>query len=86
MRPEGEVDAFQRHSEGETAEPSDGLDVGMRVGGGPGFSLGWLGRSSFRRENRKDGQVWGDEGVGTGSSMLGLSRRGGSFASQVYCL
>ena len=29
--------------EGETAEPGDGLDVGMRVGGGPGFSLGWLG-------------------------------------------
>lgn len=40
---------------------------------------GWVGKPFTGERTQKDGQVWGDEGVGTGSSMLGLSRRGGSF-------
>ena len=39
-----------------------------------------MGKPFTGERTQKDGQVWGDEGVGTGSSMLGLSRRGGSFA------
>lgn len=53
---------FKDIQEGETAEPSDGLDVGMRVGGGPGFSLGWLGgweSHSQEREHRKMGRSGG---------------------------
>lgn len=38
-----------------------------------------MGKPFTGERTQKDGQVWGNEGVGTGSSMLGLSRRGGSF-------
>ena len=63
MRPWGERWMHSKDiQEGETAELGDGLDVGMRVGGGPGFSLGWLGgweSHSQEREHRKMGRSGG---------------------------
>lgn len=79
------MDLFKDIQEGETAEP-DGLDVGMRVGGGQVFSLGgWVGgKAIHRRRTQEKMPCWslGDE-VWWVPAWAGLSRRGGSFALSV---